>query len=288
MINNNYKSEKGPVDDHGKNGSSYNKLRTTIYDHYSSQRREFDWRRDITPYRVFVSEVMLQQTQTTRVSEKFGPFIEAFPDFKALAVASFSDVLRLWKGLGYNRRAGYLQRAAAIIVDDYNSQLPEDPDLLVHLPGIGPATAASICVFAFNQPLTFIETNIRTVYIHFFFNSEDKIADARIMPLIEKSVDPVNPREWYYALMDYGVMLKKTVGNLNRRSSHYNKQSRFEGSDRQIRGRILQLLLDHPVLEEDDLPGMLSEPPERCARIMEALCREGLVSRKDDNYLQLS
>lgn len=263
-----------------KNGicpASLRRFRSIIFYYYFGHRREFSWREQTSPYRVFISEVMLQQTQTSRVVPKFDEFILKFPDFDSLAHADFSEILRSWKGLGYNRRARYLQEAAWIVADRFDGNLPDDPALLVTLPGIGPATAASICTFAFNIPLAFIETNIRTVYIHFFFQGARGVDDRQIMELVEKTVDKGRPRDWYYALMDYGVMLKKTIGNLNTRSRHYSKQSRFEGSDRQIRGKILQLLLDDTAIVVESISGLLGESPERVERIVESLCNDNLT-----------
>lgn len=242
-------------------------------------RRSFSWREMISPYRVFISEVMLQQTQTARVVDKFELFLSVFPDFDTLARSSFSEVLRYWKGLGYNRRARFLHDSAAIIVDDFDGALPADPEILQSLPGIGPATAASICVFAYNLPLCFVETNIRTVYFEHFFADKDAVSDRELLGLVQVTMDHHRPREWYYALMDYGVMLKKTIGNLNRKSRHYTKQSPFEGSDRQVRGRILDLLLEHQSLGVAALATLLNEPPERATRLIEALVAEHLVQR---------
>jgi len=267
------------IEDVGLCRESYSRFRTIIYHHYFAHRRSFSWRDQVTPYRVYVSEIMLQQTQTTRVAVKFDPFVATFPDFRSLAEAPFSDVLRLWKGLGYNRRAKFLQQGAGIIVDEHGGRLPEDPSLLVRIPGIGPATAASICAFAFNKPVSFIETNIRTVFLHFFFRRQEQVDDDRIMVLVSETLDYDRPREWYYALMDYGVLLKKTVGNLNRKSKHYTKQSPFEGSNRQIRGAILQLLLDTPEMLAASLPELLDQDSIRVEKILNALCDEGLVLR---------
>ena len=275
------------LEENGIGRESFRRFRSIIFHYYFGHRREFPWREGITPYRVFVSEVMLQQTQTVRVVPKFVEFTAKFKDFEALGRADFSDVLRVWKGLGYNRRARYLQEAARIVVERFDSQLPERPDLLITLPGIGPATAASICTFAFNLPLAFIETNIRTVYIHFFFRNETCVDDRQIIKLVEKTVDKEHPREWYYALMDYGVMLKRTVGNLNRISKHYSKQSRFVGSDRQLRGKILQLLLDNDTVMIDDTVRLLGENPERVNSIVSSLCSDNLVLR-EKNRLKLS
>lgn len=249
-----------------------------IIKHYHThKRRTFPWREHITPYHVVVSEIMLQQTQTDRVIGKFELFTTQFPDFQALATAPFHDVLRFWKGLGYNRRAMALQKIAQIVVADHDGKLPAIPEVLETFPGIGKATARSIVAFAFNQPTAFIETNIRTVFIYFFFKNRTDVHDKELEPLISKTVDLKNPREWYYALMDYGVMLKKTVGNVSRLSSHYTKQSKFQGSDRQIRGMILQILLDQPGIKQTQLVAMLNKDEQRVSKIVHDLCAEGFA-----------
>ena len=264
-------------DEHGSSPASYKRFRAIIYHYYFTNRRSFSWREKISPYRVFISEVMLQQTQTSRVIPKFELFLETFPNFSSLANARFSDVLRVWKGLGYNRRARFLLEAAEIIHDQYNGKLPRTPQQLVALPGIGPATAASIAVFAYDTPHVFIETNIRTVFLHFFFQNADIVDDKQIREHVEATLDKDRPREWYYGLMDYGAMLKRTLGNLNRKSRHYSQQSRFEGSDRQMRGKILQLLLDNMSLSMEEIQTILEEPPERLERIVSSLSKDNIV-----------
>lgn len=259
-----------------------------IKQYYQEHRRSFLWREMPTHYNVFVSEVMLQQTQTFRVEPKFINFIVELPDFGALANAPFAQVLSLWKGLGYNSRALRLQQAAKIIVEQYDGQLPNDPMILRQLPGIGPATSCSIAAFAHQIPTGFIETNIRTVYIHHFFTDRlarnETVADKEIMPLVESTVDPTNPREWYYALMDYGVMLKKNGHNLNSASRHYIKQSKFEGSNRQIRGNILQLLLDNGRLTFEDIEIILNKKHSQISTALEQLITEGLLRINDSYY----
>ncbi len=259
----------------------FQKFQKIIYQYYHDNKRIFTWRENITPYRIVVSEIMLQQTQTDRVAKKFDIFIQKFPTFQDLASASFEQVLRYWKGLGYNRRALNLHKTAQRVVKYFEGQLPDDPEILVELPGIGAATAASICAFAFNKPTIFIETNIRTVFIYFCFQQGQKVHDKDIMPLIQKTLDAQQPREWYYALMDYGVMLKKTVGNLNRQSKHYSKQSKVQGSDRQIRGMILQILLDIPGISQTDLTSKLGKQEQRVNIILDQLCSEGFVEKKE-------
>jgi A/G-specific adenine glycosylase len=221
-------------------------LHKTIYVYYHAHRRDFPWRNTTDPYRIFVSEVMLQQTQAERVVPKYEAFIKQFPNFKKLATAPTRDVLSAWQGLGYNRRALALQKSAQIVTENYKGKLPDNPLALDALPGIGVHTAGSIAAFAYNYPSVFIETNIRSVFIHFFFKDQDDVTDKELLLLVEKMLDRDNPREWYFALMDYGVMLKKTLGNPSRQSRHHAKQSKFIGSRRQVRGQILKLLLGHP------------------------------------------
>lgn len=222
---------------------NYQQFNGELSEFYSKNKRNLSWREKIIPYEVFISEVMLQQTQVARVVQKFPEFLEKFPDFLSLAQADLVEVLKVWQGMGYNRRGKYLHDAAKVIFEKYNGSLPNDPKLLVELPGIGVATAASITCFAYNEPVVFIETNIRRVFLYHFFPNQKNIPDSQILPHVEKALDKKNPREWYYAVMDYGSHLAKTVENPNRKSKHYTKQPKFEGSDRQIRGKFLKLFL---------------------------------------------
>ncbi len=251
----------------------------TIWNYYHSFGRQFAWRNIEDPYKILISEVMLQQTQTHRVIEKYEQFITEFRSFEMLAQASLRDVLSVWQGLGYNRRGKFLYQLAQIVVNDYKSNLPDDPNILVQLPGIGPATAASICAFAFNKPTTFIETNIRAVFLHFFFSGQVEIHDKELMPLIAQTVDQLNSREWYYALMDYGVMLKRTVPNPSKASKHHYKQSRFIGSNRQIRGKIIKALTEVSELSSGDLLPKVRCEKKRLNAIIDDLLNEGIVKR---------
>ena len=250
-------------------------FRTRVWGHYREHGRKLPWRATTDPYRIFVSEVMLQQTQVSRVREKYDSFIRKFPSFRALGSAPLSDVLRAWQGLGYNRRALNLHRASQVIELEHGGELP--CATLEQLPGIGPYTAAAIRAFAFNMPVVFIETNIRTVYIHHFFGSKDKIPDDELLPLVGQTLDRSDPRGWYNALMDYGVWLKQQHGNLSRQSSHYNKQSRFSGSDRQLRGAIVRQLLGK-TMSGRSLSERLGNDP-RIARIIDDLIAEGFIRR---------
>ncbi|HSQ93670.1 MAG TPA: A/G-specific adenine glycosylase, partial [Methanoregula sp.] len=176
---------------------SVRKFRDLVLTHYRCHGRDLAWRRTTDPYHILVSEIMLQQTQVERVSRKYPEFIAAFPDFPTLAEAPLSDVLGIWQGMGYNRRAIALQKCARRVVEEFGGTLPQDPDILATFPGIGKATAASICAFAFNRPVVFIETNIRTVFIHYFFKDTNPVHDTAILPLVKKTVDRKNPRVWY-------------------------------------------------------------------------------------------
>jgi len=203
------------------------------------------WRRTRDPYRIAVSEIMLQQTQVARVLVFYPKFVKQFPGFRALARARTADVLRAWQGLGYNRRALALQNLSRIVLEKFNGRLPRSREGLEALPGIGRATAGSIRAFAWNERDVFIETNIRRVFIHFFFPQRAKVTDRAIERYIMSTLPAHNAREWYWALMDYGAMLakSKTAPNPNRRSAHYKKQAQFAGSDRELRGIVLRELL---------------------------------------------
>lgn len=254
----------------------------TIWDYYSINKRSFPWRDNHSPYSIVVSEIMLQQTQAERVIKKYDQFLSLFPSFKALSQAPLKDVLLAWQGLGYNRRGMALHKISQIIVEEYEEIFPENQETLITFPGIGKATAASICAFAFNRPTVFIETNIRTVYIHFFFKDRGEIKDKEIMPLIEATVDQVNPREWYYALMDYGVMLKKSLPNPSRKSAHHTQQSKFEGSDRQIRGMILKILTHQSHASLDELGLLIPREQNRIEKAIRELIDEKFISIKND------
>ncbi|MFX1426170.1 MAG: A/G-specific adenine glycosylase [Promethearchaeota archaeon] len=226
---------------------------------------------------------MLQQTQTDRVSDKFLQFIKKFPDFLTLSHAPLDEVLATWQGLGYNRRAIALKKIAEIIINKYKGQLPESVEILQSFPQIGHNTASSIVTYAFNKPTVFIETNIRRVYIYFFFPGKVKVTDKDILSILEKTIDKTNPREWYYALMDYGVMLKKTYPNLNKRSAQYRKQTPFKGSDRQIRGEILKILLRINDLKIADIEKQLKNVTlTRLYKILDQLEKEGFIILEDD------
>lgn len=241
--------------------------------------RDMPWRRDTRPYFVLVSELMLQQTQVDRVIPKFEAFIAAFPSVQALAQASLADVLKLWSGLGYNRRAKYLHDAAKMIMKEFAGEFPENEEALRKLPGVGPNTAGAILAYAFNQPAVFIETNVRTVYFEHFFPEGDKVDDKKLREVVAATLDHDNPREFYWALMDYGSWLKKQGAGRLQQSRHYTKQSALKGSVREIRGQIVRVLTKEAMREE-----ALQESvdfDDRFTLALDGLLRDGLVVQTD-------
>ena len=252
-----------------------------VFQVYQNLGRTFPWRETTNPYRILVSEFMLQQTQTSRVEQKYPQFIEKYSSMCALAQASTKDLLTSWQGLGYNRRALNLHETAKIINTKYNNEIPQKEELLLELPGIGPYTASAIRTFAFNIPTVMIETNIRTVYIHHFFSKRNAISDKTLIPYIEATIDTSNPREWYYALMDYGGHLKKKVGNLNAKSKMYTRQSKFEGSNRQKRGKIVRILTEETLVLKEKLVSELQISQKDLDQILKKLSEEGFLTEED-------
>ncbi len=264
--------------------SSFSRI---IWEYYKRHgRHSLPWRQvdadgDIDPYKVMVSELMLQQTQVNRVIPKFEEFILRFPSFEALAKAPIGEVLVAWSGLGYNRRAKFLWQAAGQVMHTFEGQLPMSQQALVTLPGIGRNTAGAILAYAFNKPSVFIETNIRTVFIHHFFSDAQVVADNELLAIIEDTLPKEAAREWYWALMDYGTHLKQTVGNLSRASAGYTKQSPFAGSRRQVRGKVLRTLIEKPY-SFSELTACIAD--DRLESVLIDLQSEGFIEHIPPNY----
>ncbi len=266
-------------------------FRDVVWNYYVTHRRAMPWREPqrllqhgdvFDPYAITVSEIMLQQTQVSRVVPKFEAFMASYPTVQALARADLGEVLAAWNGLGYNRRAKFLHQTARIVVEAHAGQFPSSRPALEALPGIGHHTAGAIMVYAYNQAEVFLETNIRTVFIyHFFADVEDKVHDRKLLPLVEAAMDRENPREWYWALMDYGTFIKRTVGNLSRVSQGYAKQSPFHGSRRQLRGQVIRLLLKGP----HSIEGLQREINDaRLTDVVQELQDEGLIMSLQGQY----
>jgi len=259
-------------------------------------RRHLPWRKTRDPYKILVSEVMLQQTQVERVMPYYERWMKEFPTAKALANAKLSKVLKMWSGLGYNRRGKYLWEAAKVLSE---AKLPVGgsrgrvhlsrrqgsfAELPLKLPGVGPYTRAAVEAFAFNKPGVFIETNIRTVFTHFYFKDKERVSDAELLPLIEKDFkkSKMEPRDFYAALMDYGTHLKKSGIKINKQSKHYRKQKKFEGSDRKVRGAILRELFGGPKTLKQLEKALVEK--EKAPRLLAKLVAEGLLTLERNRY----
>ena len=285
--------------------------------------RDLPWRRTRDPYKIWLSEVMLQQTQVARVETRWQEWLDRFPTVGDLAAAPVSDVLTAWQGMGYNRRALSLKKAAETIAQEHDGAFPRSVKELVALPGIGPATAQGIRSFAFDLPGVYLETNVRTVVLHHLFPDASEVSDKELTPIVEATcpaavctdeadeatvrlqlagrfADPQDardtPRAWYYAMLDYGAYLKKTVPNPSRRAKAYTRQSKFEGSRRQKRAEAVRMLLEAQAqgmagvttgavsmrLSEVELAaGRPSVDEALAASILEDLEREGFCCRED-------
>ncbi len=264
------------------------RFRTLVWNFYRRHgRKQLPWRppalklrkggtaRD--PYRIAVSEIMLQQTQVARVLLFYPRFIKKFPDFRALAKAPVSAVLKVWQGLGYNRRALAVKRFAETVVQKHGGKLPRNPETLEELPGIGRATAGEIAAFAFNVPVPFIETNIRRVFIHHFFPRKGRVGEEDILKWVQKTLPQKNAREWYYALIDYGSWLATQVKNPNRRHAAYRPPPKFAGSSRELRGKILKFALKRGKISPRGAARELSVPLKKVKGVLAALQREGFL-----------
>ncbi len=260
------------------------KFQKMLYCYYRKHGRNLPWRLTSDPYHILVSEIMLQQTQVQRVMGKYEQFTRKFPDFPSLARSPLRMIFKEWQGLGYNRRALALKRIAQKVMKEFRGNLPASVETLMTFPGIGRATASSIAAFAFHEPTVFIETNIRRVFIHSFFHDKDNIKDTEILPLVEKTLDTSSPREWYYALMDYGVMIKNEYENPNRRSAHYQKQSPFQGSDRQVRGMLIKILTRQSCISEREMMEKLQISSDKLKNNLAQLLKEGFIKRRLEKY----
>jgi len=269
-----------------------------VLEHGQELYRNFAWRRTQKPYEILVSEVMLQQTQVVRVERFYERWLRQFPTLDALAAAGTGDVLAAWQGLGYNRRALALKRLADEVSEGLGGVLPDTREELLALPGVGPATAAGVLIFAYDLPETYLETNVRAVILHELFPEDDEISDRRVLSEVRAAAEcvhelGVSARVWNYALLDYGAWLKKALPNPSRRSKHYGRQSPYEGSRRQKRARLLEAVLasdgdgssssggvggGSEGLTTADLAAECGLPVEVAEDVLTDLAREGFVA----------
>ncbi|MDR1099595.1 MAG: A/G-specific adenine glycosylase [Treponema sp.] len=262
----------------------YAEFKSIIYANYETAGRTFPWRTNLSPWGVLVSEFMLQQTQTERVIPFWERWMKLWPSPGSLAEVPTSEVLREWSGLGYNRRGLFLKDCAGLIVKNYGGRVPETPEALASLPGIGPYTSGAIACFAYNYPAVFIETNIRSVALHFFFKDRKDVKDKEIFPILKNSLDQENPRKWHWALMDYGAVLKKLTVNPNRRSAHYTRQSPFEGSFRQMRGAVIKTLVSQGPGSTDEIKRRTGIMKKDLYKVLGALEKESMVAEDAGLY----
>lgn len=270
------------------------RLERELWSYYDAHGRDkLPWRTRPTPYRVVVSEIMLQQTQVARVEEYFRDWMKKYPSWKALSEAPLREVLLSWQGLGYNRRGKYLHDIAQIVSKEYGGRLPSDRASLEALPGIGHYTAGSIRAFAFDELDEFLETNIRTVLFYHFYQYQKQsiksVTDSELLAVLKKYIAhdtraQENPREFYYAMMDYGAYLKKTVGNLNKQSKSYARQSRFEGSRRQLRAGILRYVLHNGPVSEARIVEQSHRETELVRELLCELVKEGSITKNKNTY----
>lgn len=260
-------------------------FRRAVLDYYREHgRHDLPWRATTDPYEVLVSEVMLQQTQVPRVLPRYRAWLELFPTADALAAAPLEVVLEAWQGLGYNRRAIALKRAATIIAEECAGEFPRDEAALRALPGVGPATAAGVRAFAFGEPALYLETNVRAALLHHFFGDRGDVSDAEVRPLVLATLDASDPRTWYYALMDYGAHLKRTLPNPSRRSRHHARQSRFDGSRRQKRARLLRAVLAAPGRSGAELASACEIELALAEELLSELVAEGFLALDGEGY----
>ena len=255
----------------------------SIFDWHRVHKRDYlPWRisqkQSVSPYEIFVSEIMLQQTQVPRVLEKYPQFLRAFPTVRHLALSSLASVLKTWQGMGYNRRAFYLKRAAEEIVSRFGGVIPSDPDKLQKLPGVGSYTAGAVACFAFNKPVVFLDTNIRKVFLHYFFPRRYRVDDREILAVAEKMLSRRDPRRWHYALMDYGATVLRKERKLNARAKYYHKQPPFFGSARFFRSQIVKHLLQYKKASEKELHTLLARDP---GPFLVSLMKDRLVRASD-------
>jgi len=242
----------------------------TILNRYAQHRRDLPRRTTTDPYQIWVSEIMLQQTQVDRVIPKYFNFLEQFPTIQELSTADKQQLLTARSGLGYNSRALNLQKTAQVIVHEYNGIIPNTIDQLKKLPGIWPYTAGAICAFAFNKEIPVVDINIKRVLIH-TFNLDENISPKELEDIALRCVPKGRSCEWYNALMDYGssVLTSKKTGIKSA------KQSIFQWSKRQVRGNIIKHLTKYGTISVDEAKKIFLH--ENFDEILEKMIDDSLV-----------
>jgi A/G-specific adenine glycosylase len=264
-----------------------------LLDWYRPRTREYPWRRSLHPYRVLVSEVMLQQTQASRVIPAYGRFLRRFPSVGALAAAPRDEVVRAWAGLGYNRRAVALSDAARAMVRDHGGRVPSDGTALVRLPGVGPYTAAAVAAVAFGVPAAAIDTNVARVVARARLGVDVADAEpARVRKADEAWLYRPDPGAWNQALMDLGRLVCRARPRCHEcpLSSRCRfrlagappgpprrRQGPFAGTSRQLRGAAVKALVRRSPRTVGGLAGLLGFPVPQLAEALRGLHRDGIV-----------
>ena len=256
-----------------------NQFQSKVLSFYKENRRDLPWRNTTDPYKILISELMLQQTQVSRVINYYDKWIKQWPTIDLLAQASRKDVLKAWMGLGYNTRGINLHRSAQKIVNDYNGDLLETMKNYKEIPGIGKYTSRAVQIFSTNADIVTVDTNIRRILISEFHLSED-VTDKELWQLAEQTLPTGRSREWHNALMDYGALFltaKKTG------IQPKTKQSRFEGSDRQIRAQILRQLMEKTV-SLSELQKIFEIEQNRLQQILDKMVKENIIFRDNNGF----
>ena len=266
------------------NQESVRKFQKMIMSWWKENRRNLPWRNNPSPYKVLVSEIMLQQTQVSRVIPKFLEFLNEFPTLEHLASANTKHLLTVWSGLGYNRRALWLKEAAGEIVK--RKRFPEEVDELRELKGIGSYTSRSILIFAFNRNLAAVDTNIRRIFIALGFANEDA-SEKELQEIADALLLKGRSSDWHNALMDYGstVLTSSSTG-----IEPTSKQSRFTGSARKVRGRIVRMLTQSESLSIDEIISQLSEKNKdsvNLREVLEQLTQDNLIEQTETGEFQI-
>lgn len=261
-----------------------------IFNWWKIHRRDLPWRHTHNTYNIFISEIMLQQTQVSRVIPKYIEFLKKFPTIEALAKAKTAHVLRIWKGMGYNRRALYIHQAAKQILQDYNGKFPRKESELVQLPGLGKYTARALLVFVYKKDIPLVDTNIRKILTHFFFN--DTPQPERLIYQLAQQLIPIGKSwEWHQALMDYGALeLPNSFQKNPLRIKTRKKGIPFTDSDRYYRGRIIDILRECTYAERNLLKTLQKNYKKKTRyfqSLLAVLLKEGLISRSSGGIISL-
>lgn len=255
-----------------------NNFHSKLFSWFSENKKDYPWRKTTDPYHIMVSEFMLQQTQTSRVVPKYLSFLDKFPTLESLANADNRDVLELWSGLGYNRRAIWLKEASQKILS--LGSFPKDPKELKKIKGIGDYTSRAIIIFAYNENIATVDTNIRRIFIVEGFATEET-KQKELFEVAEQLLPKNNSREYHSALMDYGnVILTSAKTKIKPKTV----QGKFEGSDRQYRGRIIKYLTSHLIATKEEILKNCSVPEERIDSILSKLVKDRLIKKEKENF----